>query len=659
MTALLDAPTTTETADPVLPVARRPRRYDRLGLAAVTTISLVLNTWQLTLNGLGNQYYTAATRSMITSWHNFFFVSYDPGGFISVDKPPVALWIEAASARLFGVSTWSILLPSAVAGAAAVALLWCTVRRRFGPAAATIAGAVLALSPVSVAVNRLNLPEPFMILFLVAAAWAVLRSFDTDRWLRWILLAGACVGLAFNTKMLAAYIPVPALGLAVLIGTRGGWWPRLKRTLIFGLAIVAVSLPWIMAVDLTPASSRPYVGGSTNNTEWNLVFGYNGLGRVDDNTAGGPGGGARIGGGQGFGGGVPMGASGASGTGGIIAGTAGPTRLFGDALGGQIAWLLPMAAVGALAALWRHRRHARRAAAIILWGGWLALYAVVFSYAQGTFHAYYTAAMAPALAALVGIGLVQLVALARANRVWLVALAGALVVSVDLELTISGHAPQFYGWIRPLFVIGAAAAIVMLAVALLSHGLARTVSRLMAVGAAVGLSALLLAPSAWALSEAANPVLNATLPQAGPRTGASGSSFGSANSNGDPALAAYLLRVNHGETWDVAVASAQVGSGLLADQGVSVMSLGGFMGSDPAATVDSIAAAVAKGSVRYFLVSNVGMGGAGGAGSASAILSKVSQVCAPVTTASTNAEVPASYSGLLYDCAGKSARLAA
>jgi 4-amino-4-deoxy-L-arabinose transferase-like glycosyltransferase len=656
MTVLLDRPVVTTgedtpsaSAEQSRSTAVRPdgrRLADRLSLAAVTAVSLVLNLWNLSINGLGNQYYTAATRSMIDSWHNFFFVSFDPGGFISVDKPPVALWLEAASARVLGVNTWSVLGPSAIAGAAAVALLWCIVRRHFGVAAATIAGLALAVSPINVAVNRLNLPEPFLILFLVAAAWAVLRSFDSPKGWRWVVAAGLFVGLAFNTKMLAAYIPLPGLGIALLVGTTG-WWEKLKRGAIFGVTSIAASLPWLLIVDATPAADRPYVGGSTNNTVWNLVFGYNGFGRVDGQSlGGGPGGGGGFGGPALGGGGARLGGGGGgfggTGAGGIFGGTAGPLRLFSDALGGQIAWLLPLAIIGALAALWVVRRDRTRRAAVILWAGWVALYGIVFSEAEGTFHAYYTSVMMPAIAALVGIGAMAMLGLVRRNRWWFALVGFAGFVTLALQLGLADREPDFYGWTRGLVVVGAVAATIGVLV-----GVARRRSKIIKVALAVAIAASLIMPSAWAASETNNAVLNSTLPQAGPRTGSSGSSFGAASSNGDPTLAAWLVAHNtDGETWDLVVSNSQIGSGLLADQGVSVMSLGGFMGTDQTISLSRFADLVAAGQVRYvYTGSRGGIGGLGGA--SSTIVRAVEQSCPAVTDA------PAGYTGSIYDCAGQ------
>jgi 4-amino-4-deoxy-L-arabinose transferase-like glycosyltransferase len=595
---------------------------------------------------------------MTSSWHNFFFVSFDPGGFISIDKPPVSMWIEAANVRLLGLNSWGLLLPGALAGAATVALLWCLVSRRFGPLAGTLAGAVLALSPVNVAVNRLNLPDPFMILFLVAAAWAVLRSLDDDRRGVWfVVLAGVLVGLAFNTKMLAAAIPVPALGLALLLGTLGGWARRLGRTALFGVVSLAASLPWILVVDAVGRSSRPYVGGSTNDTVWNLVFGYNGLSRVDGGQGGGPGGA--------FSGGV----------GSVIAGTPGKWRLFGAALGPQIAWLLPLAVVGGLATAWFIRVDRPRLASVVLWLGWLVLFGVVFSEAKGTFHAYYTSAMGPAVAALVGIGGAAAVRLVRRNRAWWAVVALGVVVTVWVQSTIVGREPSFHSWTRAAVVVLLLATVIA---ALCAVGLAGS-GRRIAAGVSGGFlaAALLVSPATWTASEMWNAPLNATLPQAGPRVGMSGSTFGSAAFHGDASLASFLRRQRGGAVWDVVVANAQTASGLEAEDGLSVMALGGFMGTDAATTVPAFAADVAAGRVRYVLADSSALDGTGGfggggfggrfgggggfgggrfggsGGSGSSVIDAARRVCTPVTTWSTGGALPQAFSGSLYDCAGK------
>ncbi len=271
------------------PPSGRVRGDELAGLVVATGVAFAVDAWHLDRDQLGNAFYAAGARSMAHNWHNFFFNSFDPGGFITVDKPPMAQWVGAASVHVFGFNSLSLLLPSAVDGAASVALLWGIVRRWFGPGAATAAGFVLALTPIAVSVNRINLPEPFMILALLVAAWAVLRSLDSPGRYLWLVGAGIAVGVAFNTKMLAGYIPLPAIGLVVLVCTHRGLLAQGRaRGGVQRCADPGASLPWLLMVDATSKANRPYVGGSTNDTVWNLVFGYNGFGRINGTGQGGP-----------------------------------------------------------------------------------------------------------------------------------------------------------------------------------------------------------------------------------------------------------------------------------------------------------------------------------------------------------------------------------
>ena len=694
----------------------------------VVLLSLALNAWGLSKVGYGNTYYAAAVRSMTLSWKNFFFGAFDPGGFITVDKPPAFLWVGALSARIFGYSTWSILLPSSLAGAASVGLLWLIVRRYFGLMAATIAGLVLALSPISVAVNRLNLLDPFLILVLIGAAGAVIRSLESRRWWAWTALAGFLVGVAFNTKMLGGWIPGPALALALVVGvptiSRTSARSLLARLAVLGAVTIVASASWMVIVDAWPASDRPYIGGSTDNTVLDLALGYNGFGRVDGEDQLG-GGGARPGpninqgqrppavpsGGQAQGPdgqpvqpgaqGVPGGQGslgGFRGAGGIIAGIPSLFRMFDDANGGQIGWLLPFALGGGLIGLWSWRRDPVRRAFAVLFLGWILLYGGIFSYAQGIYHSYYTSAMAPGVAALVGVGTVTVASAVRRDRRWLLAVIGLVGVTVWTQLQIAGRTPDFYGWVRPLTVAIALAGVATV--------VALTVRRLpVASGLMLSVAGLLLLPAAWSLSASANASLNATLPQAGPQEGASGQTFGSqAFDDGTPELAAWLKAHNADDAkWQLVVSSSQNGSRLIAQYGVSVMALGGFSGRDNTISVAGFADLVSSGSVRYVLVGQGGGNGGGapgrvlpsagaggrlngapssvggvfpGAGAAdqptvpggggqqgtspagfggaatsgpNAVMSAAQSACTPVSDQS----LPARYQGVLYDCAGK------
>jgi len=702
MTAtLVAAPPATEEATPA---ERRPGTPTpvRLALGGVVSIAFVLNCWALSRNGLGNTYYSAAARSMTGSWRNFFFGAFDPGGFITVDKPPVALWIGTASVRIFGYSSWSLLLPSALAGTASVALLFQIVRRHFGPVAATIAALVLALSPVSVSVNRLNLPEPFMILFLTAAAWAVLRSLDAARPLVWLATAGAFAGLAFNTKTLAAAIAFPALGLAVLVGSPT-WRARIIRGAVLAGVAAAASLWWVLLVDAIPASARPYVGGSKNDTEMNLLIGYNGLGRVDGD--GQIAGGGRLGGGIGA-------------AGGVFGGQPGKLRLLSDAVGSQIGWLLPIVAASTVASVWTYRKRRHRLAAVVLWSTWFWLYAIVFSEAKGIFHSYYTSALAPAVGALVGIGTVAAVRTIRRNPEASLAVATIVGLTIAVQRLITNRAPDYHAWAQPAMEIIVGVGLV----ALFATAFVPRFRRWVGVSLLVMIAGFLVAPTAWAWSETTSPVLNATLPQAGPRIGVSGSTFGSAAFDPDATLAEFLRSESSGEKWDLATTSAMTASGLIAQDGISVMAMGGFLGSDPATSVSKVAEQVKKGEIRFFLTGG-GFGGRFGAAfggatagppaqlpnpalqgtptppvgarttpaarpplppspqngprvavqggfgaparnlarlnSSGAVMAAVEQVCQPLTYESTAGRLPNDYDNRIYDCRGDGDALAA
>ena len=304
-------------------------------------MTALLYTWNLARIGMGNDFYAAAVKSGTESWKAFFFGSLDPGSFITVDKPPAALWVMELSGRIFGFSSWSMLLPEALAGVATVMVLYHLVRRWFGEPAAVFASLALALTPVAVVIFRYNDPDAFLTLLLVLAAWGCWRAIETGKTIG-LVLAGALVGLAFLTKTLDAFIVVPALGLAYL------WCgpPRLARRIgqlgWAALALLVSSGWWVAIVELWPKSARPYIGGSTDNSELNLIFGYNGFARIFGSGGAGAGGGTTSGTSSAFGGGEGL------------------LRMFDNELGGQISWLLPVALVGLVAGLWLTRRHAPR-----------------------------------------------------------------------------------------------------------------------------------------------------------------------------------------------------------------------------------------------------------------------------------------------------------
>src|SRR3989441_4061946 len=394
------------------------RVWSRLALAGVMLISIFMNFYQLGQNGFGNLYYAAAIRSMLDSLHNFLFVAFDPGGFVSIDKPPLGFWLQAASAKIFGFTPFSIFLPQALAGVLSVLLLYYLVRRHFGVVAGLLAALALAISPISVLTNRNNTIDSTLVLVMLLGAWAVLRAAESGK-LRWRLLCAVFVVLGFNIKMLEASLVVPAYGLLYLLAAPRRIWVRIAHLALAALLMLTISLSWAVAVDLTPAASRPYVGSSQNNSEISLALGYNGIQRLLGQFGFGGGnrylqspptgtqsgnftGGAFPRPGAGGSGQPPRGfgnAGGGSSTGMFNTGNPGLLRLFNEPLGGQIVWLLPMALLGILALAWQRRprfREDRQQHSLILWGTWLLTMAVFFSVAT-FFHHYYLSTFAPAV----------------------------------------------------------------------------------------------------------------------------------------------------------------------------------------------------------------------------------------------------------------------
>ena len=613
-----------------------------LGLAFPLAVSAALNTWNLVQNGYSNLYYATAVQSMLQSWHNFFFASYDAGGYISVDKPPVALWVQAISAKLFGFSSLSLLLPEALMGVASVALVYCLVRRLFGSFAGFVAALAMALTPIAVAVERTNGVDTILMFTLLLAAWAM--TFATEKGRFALLAVGlGLVGLAFNIKMLAAFVILPAFYLVYLLGAPLPWTKRFLHLALGSVVLFAVALSWPLAVDLTPADQRPWVGGSQANSVLDLALHYNGLGRVtgDEQIGRGFRGGApQPGGGQpnfrnnpftpppgfnpgqmppGFNGGRAPGGPGGVGPGGgggmFGAGVAGPVRLFfGGELAGQWSWLFPLAAVGLVAAVLGLRRRwplggltRFRAVALLLWVGWLLMYGAVFSMAEGIFHPYYLIMLAPPVAALVGIGLAALWAAYRKGGWQASLLPVALLATAFWQNVVLAQYPDWSAWLVPLTVGGSLVA----AVPLIGVRTRETkVWRRVAPGlVSVGLLALLLAPLAWSVTPVLAAPNNASLPLAGPTAlGDSSSSWTRLDETANSGLVSFLQANRDGYFYLVAVTNSQQASSIALATGDPVLAMGGFMGSDPAMTPERLSEMVATGQVRFVMVGG-GMGG--------------------------------------------------
>ena len=481
----------------------------------------MLYLWDLTRNGWANDFYAAAVQAGTKSWKAFFFGSFDSSNFITVDKTPASLWVMELSGRIFGFSKWSMLAPQALEGVASVALLYAAVKRWFGPQAGLIAGLVLALTPVAALMFRYNNPDALLVLLMTAAAYALVRAIEHGR-TRWLVACGVLLGFAFLAKMLQAFLVLPGFALAYLwagpprLGRRG--W----QTAIMGAGVIAGAGWWVLAAQLTPAADRPYFGGSTDNNILQLAIGYNGLGRLDGNETGSIGGGGR--GGGGFG------------------GASGLLRLFGSEFGGQISWLLPAALIALAAMLWWSRRAARTdktRAAALLWGGWVLVTGLVFSYMAGIIHPYYMVALAPGIGALIGIGAMAAwrARLGPRNVAGRAVAAAAVVITAVWSYLLLDRTPGWLPWLRfVVLVAGVACGVAVLAGPWLA-GLARTGGwrrgRLALALAPVGLALVagLAGPAAYAL-DTVNSAHTGAIPSAGPQEDAFGGPGGFAGRPG-------------------------------------------------------------------------------------------------------------------------------
>ena len=611
-------------------------KWPKWALAGIVAVAAVLYGWAIGVGGdWGNPYYTAAVRAMSGGLTNFLFGSLDQVGVVTVDKPPLALWPQVASTWIFGYHPFAVLLPQVIEGAAAVFLLHRTVRRWAGEPAALIAAAALAVTPITVAINRDNNPDTLMVLFLVAAAWAFTRAVDAEHRTRWLVLSGLFVGLGFTTKMLQAWVVLPAFALAYLVGVRIPWPRKLLDLLATGAAVLVSSLWWVALVALWPGA-KPFIGSSGTGSVWDLVIGYNGIGRV----AGGAGGKASelsllltV----------------------LFGGIPGPTRLFNPLLGGQISWLLPLALLSLVAVIFGRRVGSTAGrAGWWLWGGWLIIAGLVLSFSIGTFHAYYTSMLAPPIAALTGAGLVLLWRwYRRPTGAWWLALPLVVLVSGAWAWELIARDQTWNGWLRYAVAVVAVLAIAVLVVARLTGGglvvasalseadrpvpgerpldvadeqpeTTRPARRLGIAGALLAVVTVLLAPAVWSVATAVGPsnsfmgTGNAT---AGPfvmppfLAGLGPKAQPAIQRALDPLIGNQATDVtmtaSQREMLDYAVAHAHTPITLAVEGGAIVASdylvlsdapivvMGGFEGSDPAPDVPELASWVRDGRVRF------------------------------------------------------------
>jgi 4-amino-4-deoxy-L-arabinose transferase-like glycosyltransferase len=621
-----------------------------LGLLAVTAL---LYLWDLAASGYANSFYSAAAQAGSVNWEAFFYGSSDAANSITVDKPPASLWIMALSVRMFGLSSWSILVPQALMGVATVALVYAIVRRHFTARTALLSGAVLAITPVAALMFRFNNPDALLVLLLTLSAYLTLRGIESGR-MRWVIWAGVAVGLGFLTKQLQAFLIVPVLAGVYLAAAPISWRKRFGHLVAALLAVIVSAGWWVAIVELTPASLRPYIGGSQSNSFLELTFGYNGLGRLTGDETGSVTGGA---GGN---------------TGGGMWGSTGILRLFENEVGGQIAWLLPAALVLFVLALVLGGRAARtqpRRATLWLFGGWLIATAAAFSFMAGIFHAYYTVALAPALAGAVGIG--ASAAWNGRDRLWVRIVSAVTVLGTGIwAWVLLERAAEWLPWLKVVVLVASIVAAVLLllpprralaavtiAVTLLAGLLApmaytiQTVttahtgsivtagpSVVGAMGGAGGGRGFGGAPNGGGVPRTGGPVGNGgTSPNGAPATGGAapgggataqgGTTGGMGSLLGSATVSSQLSTLLKAEASKYSWVAAAVGSNTAAGYQLAaqepVMPVGGFNGSDPSPTLAQFEQYVADGKIHYFIAGGVGGQSNGGSSDSGSIASWV------------------------------------
>ncbi|MFK0023328.1 ArnT family glycosyltransferase [Streptomyces sp. NPDC090798] len=657
-----------------------------LGLLLATGLLYLYN---LSASGYANSFYSAAVQAGSQSWKALFFGSLDSANAITVDKPPASLWPMALSVRIFGLNSWAILVPEVLMGVATVGVLYGALRRRFSPAAGLLAGAVLALTPVAALMFRFNNPDAMLALLMTVTIYCVVRALADGR-TKWLVWAGVAVGFAFLAKTLQAFLILPPLAVVYAVCAPVQLRKRFAQLGLSAVAMVVAGGWWVAIVELWPASSRPYIGGSQNNSFLELTFGYNGLGRINGDETGSVGGGG-----------------GGGGTG--QWGETGWNRMFNSEIGSQIAWLLPAALILFVAGIVLTRKAGRTdltRSSFLAWGGALLMTTIIFSYMAGIFHQYYTVALAPYIAAVVGMGATVL--WEERSKVWAsLTLAGVVTASAAWGYVLLNRTPTYLPWLKWLVLIGGLAGALGLV-------FAARLGRQLAL-AAVGLSfmASVAGPTAYTLSTvntghtgsivtagpAGASVMggrggpggggmrggfprggnsqgqnqqggNGTTQQGGgmgqPPTGGTGgfpgqNQQGNGNTQGQnqqggmpgggavgeggmggggvggllngatvSSAAKKLLETNAGDyTWAAAAIGSQNSASYQLSTGKPVMAIGGFNGTDPSPTLAQFKKYVTDGKIHYF-ISGGGMGGGMGGGNSSTT-STSSQISSWVT----------------------------
>jgi 4-amino-4-deoxy-L-arabinose transferase-like glycosyltransferase len=583
---------------PSTPATVSATAWDRAALAALLVGTAAMYLWNITVNGMGNQFYAGAAQAGSKNWKALLFGSLDSQNFITVDKPPVSQWVMGLAGQIFGFSSASMLIPQALMAVAAVALLYGAVTRVSGRRAGLLAGAVLALTPVAALMFRYNNPDAVMVLLMMAGAYCTLRALErgSAKWMAW---AGVALGFAFLAKMLEGLMVMPALGLAYLIAAPTPIRGRLGH-LACALGAFAVSSGWFVLLTLLwPASSRPYIAGSTDNNFMNLVIGYNGFARVlgRDHRGAAAGLGGAQDGGIGSAAGAPGAHSALPGFGGQAQGL---PRLFTGEFGFEIGWLLPAALLAMLLVIVARGRAPRtdlvRAGAIVF-GGWMVVDGVVLSYMQGMVHAYYCLSIAPAVAGMFAIGVHQMWR-HRTSRFCRFGLAALILAAGMSGWWILGRNP---GWL-PALRWTTLALTVLAAVPLLPAPTSHPRRWVAAAALAVGLIGAVAAPGAYAIA-----TIRAPHQGGGPIVGSAGVDRAGGHGGGlwgepadNPQLDA-LLRATRTD-WSAAINGASAAAGLELSTGTAVMAIGGFSGGDPAPTLSQFIDDVHGHQLAFYIV---------------------------------------------------------
>ena len=603
-------------------------------------LSAVLNFANIGIEGYANTFYAAGVKSMLMNFKNFFFASFDPAGFVTIDKPPLGFWIQTISAKLFGFSGWSIILPQALAGVISVWVIYYLVKRSFGSFSGLIAALCLAVTPIFVASSRNNTIDNLLVLSLLLACWALFIAAENGKF-KYLILSLVLVGIGFNIKMVEAYMVAPALYITYLLSAALPFKKRMKHLVVGTVVLLAVSLSWAVITDLVPASGRPFIGSSTNNSVMELIIGHNGLQRIGlggKNTGRGqsqqgtlrdrssitkP----QTGNGQ-----VPTAAQlgqygvGATSTPSIL-------RLFSENnMSDQIGWFLPLALIGFIVAAkeekFKFPFDNKRKLSLLLWSMWLLPEFIYFSFSKNITHTYYLTTMAPSIAALVGIGLTTMWKLFKEGgwKIWILPMS--FIVNGLVEILILSYNYSTSNSYKIVMVItgllGLTFSMILVLVNMLGRGNTETNQAMQndsqdtksnKILISIAFMGLLIAPTVWSFTPMFHS-MNGSSPSAGLELFSSrqrGNSIVTDNSK----LIKFLEANQKNEKYLVEVPSAMTyGSDLILKTGEPVLTLGGFMGSDPILTVDQFKQLVADGAIRYAMVTggtNRGMGMMGGA----------------------------------------------